>query len=163
MDILTEFENYLENLCKKNKQVQHQVGGRKSFFKLTTEESADISPDVSSPYIKHVLFTAMGKNQSMWIFSSVIEILVQVNTTAGNMGQQTAINLARARAFGIAEEFDSRIFDDHDNGGGCAFMEDLFEPIIQPIGPIDSNAFGVDMTIKFAVSKKEYEASKWLD
>lgn len=162
MDILTEYQDYLEDLCKKNKQVQHLVDSRKSFFRFTNEDSGDISAKVSSPYIKHTLFTAAGKAQSMWLFSSVIEIIVQVNGSATGTGLLNIIDMARAKAFGIAEEFDAKIFEDHDTGGRCAFMEDLFEPIIQPIGPVDSNGYGVEMTIKFAVSKKDYDQSKWL-
>ena len=151
------FQDYLEYLCEMHKQVAHNTGGRRSFYKLNVEEEvAAISGKAASPSVHFINFHGTIRNELLEC-SALIYFLVHVPTGLHSI----EVEKARAQAFGILLEFYNRILVDYEDGDKCSFFNQLNNPDFQPTGPHNQNSLGWAFTLRFSMNLPLYDPGKW--
>ncbi|MDH7463966.1 hypothetical protein QEG73_21875 [Chitinophagaceae bacterium 26-R-25] len=161
-NLIGDHEAYLQEICSKNKLLSEGKSDKKVFYAFGEDEAISSTDKAISPYVKHVMFAGVGKQESLWLYTSFIQVLVNVKTTGTSNGIQKAIADARNLAHKIITQLDARIQKDFDEGDRCFYMNKLLDPQIQPIGPEDQTAYGWEYTISFSTDRDEYNESDWL-
>lgn len=146
-------EDYLNQLCINHATVQHTVGGRKSFFKISNEEdllSGTIN-DIDYPCVANVALRGRikDKNGDATILNHVFDnewiFLQHVPTT-----DETAINLsdeiqdAYDETFSIMEDFIKAMKDDYEANDRCGAFDfiDFSQMSYVQVGPYMNNEYG---------------------
>lgn len=157
MNCYKEFQDYLEYLSVKHKQVAHSTGGRRSFFKLNAEEEiAAIPGKAASPSVHFINFHGTTKNEVLEC-AAIVYFLVHVPTGL----QSLEVEKARVQAFNIMLEFNSRIIADFEDGDKCSFFNQLNNADFQPTGPHNQHSVGWAYTLRFTLELPTYDPGKW--
>lgn len=157
MNSYKAFQDYLEFLCEKHKQVAHKSGGRRSFFKLNGEEEVSANTAKSaSPSVHLVSFHGAIRNDLLECVA-VVYFLTHVSTGM----QSVEIEKARVQAFSIMLDFYSRILRDWEAGDRCSFLTQLNDPDFQATGPHNQNSVGWAFSLRFSLNIPPYDTGKW--
>lgn len=152
------YEQYLDNLCTKNKLVQHKIGGRKSFARLDSDEDVNnVSGKLSSPYVSHDGFSGQLKDSTLICVSEITFLSKAKSQTAND------ISAARQEAWNVMMQFWKRIEYDHEQGDRCAFMQDLNQPTFNPTGPVNQLEYGWIMHLRFNIDAPDHDEDDWND
>lgn len=159
-----EFQTYLEGLCEKHVDVQHNVGGIRTFARLMSDEEVN---ELTNHAGKNIVVVAAfyGRahghpdDQQLRQFVQLrFASFAERSTTVG-------INEALKKSFRIMWDFITRMKHDIKTDDGCGEMNGLeFENLSWdeiPGQPWLENHFGWDLTIPFKSYQPQYDAAQW--
>jgi hypothetical protein len=154
------FQDYIASLAAAHKKVLHGTGGRKSFFRMATEEDiASISGKIASPMV--IIAGIAGQIREFTSLQYAARIYFLSHVPESKINSADEIEKAQEEAFGVMMDFWTRIQKEFEDEGQCAFTEDLQSPNFQPIGPVNQFEVGWELTIRFGVEGPEYDEDNW--
>jgi hypothetical protein len=159
---LQDWETYLTTLCTNHPLVLHNTNGRRAFIPYESPETSLVHSDLSTPYVRHVAFFFNGRTESQWYYSSTLLFMVDI-AGIDELNRQEAIVEARATAQQILEQFEARMWYDHNTGNTCTLLEDIVEVAVEPVEMTDQQAYGWELTVTIAARKIDHDTELWLD
>ena len=162
-----DFEDYLEQLCRENVAVSHEVGGQECFSRLRSrDEVTQIINNAGKNIVLLGRFNgrAVGDSQEAGMRQfAVIRFASYAENNDGNIsaGVDNAIDMA----WNIMMQFISRMrkdYKDDDCGplGNIEFENMGWDEIDEPI--YLENHYGWDLSIPFRSTQLAYDAAKWI-
>lgn len=158
--MLTTWEEYLEDLCTAYQPLAHMQGSKRAWIPYGSSEAAPEKGNLKPLYVKHQDFEAEGRDQSIWRYTSTLQVLQQVNISKGNA--EAAIKTARQATLTVAQAIDARLIADYESGDSCLTIADLGEVTLKPIDLTDQSAWGWEMVIVFTGYRHEIDPDDWI-
>lgn len=155
-----DFQDYMATLAAAHKKVLHGTNGRKSFFRMGSEEDlASISGKAASPMVVITGMAGQIREFTSLQYAARVYFLSHVPEAKINLADE--IEKAQEEAFNVMMDFWTRLVKEFEEDGSCAFTEDLQSPNFQPIGPVNQFEVGWELTIRFGVDGPEYDEDNW--
>ncbi len=159
---LQAWEAYIENLCAQHPDVLHGTNGRRSWVPYESPETSLVHSDIATPYVRHVAFFFNGRTEKQWYYSSTLLFLANLNMR-DELNRQEAVVKARQLAQKILEDFEARIWYEHNERITCTLFEDIADVEVEAVDMTDQEAYGWEMTLTIAAEKKDFDKELWLD
>lgn len=158
-----QFQTYLEGLCEKHVDVQHNVGGLRTFARLMSDEEVNELVNhagkniviVSSFYGRAV---GAADDQQMRQFVQIRFACHVTNNTTEE------INEALKKSFRIMWDFITRFKKDIKDDDGCGELSGMEQQNIswdEIPAPFLENHFGWELTLPFRSFQPQYDAAQW--
>lgn len=160
-----DFQDYIADLCRAHKLVAHEVGGRKSFFRMSSDEdTAAIPNNAASPYV--VMLNFSGRITDDEATKTSVNISIMFLSKAKNMVNNKANEIERAQqeAYDVMMDFILKMKNDYDEEWGCGELQNLqIEQIsFDPIGPVNQLEYGWKMNLPFVTNMPAYNPANWI-
>lgn len=162
-----DFEDYLEQVCRENVDVAHEVDGKICFSRLRSrEEVTEIINNAGKNIVLLGRFSgrAVGESQEQGMQQyAVIRFASYAENNGGDLGG--GIDNAIDTAWNVMMQFIARFRKDYyedDCGplGNMQFENMSWDEIDEPI--YLENHYGWDLTLPYRSMQPAYDAAKWL-
>jgi hypothetical protein len=161
-----EFQDYLQTLCEKHVDVQHNVDGRSAFARLFSNEEMEALVNNASPNIV-VVSSFFGRAAGSVDEQAMLQtVTIRFASNAAADGS-AGINVAMAKAWQIMWDFIARMRQDIISGAdGCdeltgAQLQNMSWDEIRD-APFLENHYGWELTLPFKSYQPAYNAAKWI-
>lgn len=161
----SDFEDYLEQLCREHTDVAHEVNGMHCFSRLRSND--EVNAIINNPGANIVLLgrfngRAAGESQEAGMKQFAV---IRFASYAEVTGNSSSIDAAIDTAWNIMMQFIARFrkdYYDDDCGplGNVEFENMSWTEIDEPI--YLENHYGWDLSLPFRSTQPAFDADKWL-
>lgn len=158
------FQDYVETLCERHTEVQHNVNGKRAFARFQSEEQLQqlaTNAGKNIVVMTHFYGRAVGSidEKALRLHASISFSSKAKNTTTAE------IDGALQRAWNILWDFVARMREDAQNEENCGPLEgiELQNISFNPLDPFLEFHHGWELIIPFKTTQPQYDAAKWIE
>lgn len=160
-----EFQNYIETLCTKHKDVLHDPANNRAFIRFQSDEDLQSIPNnASGTMVSLGDFTgkAIGEPDENKIRQTAT-LLFLVNAVSVEGDPYAGIAAAQVKAQDVMFQFYARMKKDYfdDDCGPLRYIEPEGMTYAPIDGPVLENSYGWQMNIPFKANAPAYNPLKW--
>jgi hypothetical protein len=163
---LTEIQDYFDTLCSKHTDLLHGVGGLKSFYRLTQDESSVLNATGVIPHTNSVHIVSYGGRYtgSPELLSKPVTLTLNILTKAADVSEaekEAAYFLAES----IMDDIISAIAYDTEIIGDCfpLYGVDFSSITFDRTGPHGQYGHGYRLNLPIRKNGPTYNAQKWIN
>lgn len=156
-----DIEDYFEALATSHVTLRHGYNGRKSFYRMSSEESSALTTNAASPRLQIENYGGRFSGSPEALEKPVNMVLkVLCKADANEASKQAAYDQAET----IMDDIIAKLAEDALAQGDCYILRGLVFGIINfdKVGPEGQNEFGYRITIPIRNYAPSYNPAKWL-